>query len=64
VLRAVIAFGYDESGATAIEYALLGMLVAMGAIVAFGTFGNGLALLFGSSETGAGAHIEDAAGRV
>jgi pilus assembly protein Flp/PilA len=64
VLRVVLAFGSDESGATAIEYALLGMLVAMGAIVAFTAFGNGLTALFGSSQTGAGAKIEDAAGQV
>ena len=62
--EAILNFIEDQSGATAIEYALLGVLVAMGAIVAFGVFGNGLSLLFGSSETGAGGKIEDAAGQV
>jgi pilus assembly protein Flp/PilA len=64
VLHVITAFGRDETAATSIEYALLAVLVAMGAIVAFGTFANGLTNLFGSSQTGAGAKIEDAATQV
>lgn len=64
VLRVIFAFVGDESGATAIEYALLGTLIGMGIIVAFGTFANGITAIFGSTQTGAGAQIEDAVGKV
>ena len=45
----------DECGATAIEYGLLGILVGVGAIVAFTTLGDSLSLMFGTSEGGISA---------
>jgi len=51
----------DESGATAIEYGLLTALIAVTAIVAFGVLGGGLQNLFGSSSSGAGGAMENAA---
>lgn len=37
----------DESGSAAIEYALLGALVAIGGILAFDALGTALSALFG-----------------
>jgi len=56
-----IRFARDERGATAMEYALLAALIGVGAIAAFGAFGNGLQAIFGSTESGAGSAIADAA---
>ena len=39
-------FAGDEGGATAIEYGLIAALIAVAAIVAMTTLGNGLAGLF------------------
>jgi pilus assembly protein Flp/PilA len=50
----------DETGATAIEYGLLGMLIGVGAIVAFTTLGNNLEALFGTSESGISTVLEAA----
>lgn len=51
----------DESGATAMEYGLIATLVGVGSIVAFQALGGGLGNLFGTSSTGAGGAISDAA---
>ncbi len=51
----------DESGATAIEYGLLAAMIAVAAIVAFGVLGGGLQNLFGTSSSGAGGAMENAA---
>jgi len=56
-----IRFSRDEQGATAMEYALLAALIGVGAIAAFGAFGNGLEAIFGSTQNGAGGAIADAA---
>ena len=45
-LRAFIA---DERGATAIEYGLLGMLVAIAIIGSFAVLGNGVTSLWNTS---------------
>lgn len=58
---AVSRFGADESGATAIEYGLIASMIAVACIAAFMTLGNGLENLFGSSSTGVGGAMEDAA---
>jgi pilus assembly protein Flp/PilA len=50
----MVRFLADEHGATAIEYGLLAALIAVAAIAAFTTLGNGLVALFGRSETGVG----------
>lgn len=60
MLRAIAGFLRDESGATAIEYGLMAALVAVGAIVAFTTLGNGLTNLFGSTEEGVGKVMDGA----
>lgn len=57
-------FAADDSGSTAMEYSLLGTLIALGCIVAFTTLGNGLTNLFGSNNQGAGAAIEGAANQL
>ena len=41
-------FAADESGATAIEYALLASLIAVAIISAAGTLGNNIARLMGN----------------
>jgi len=57
-------FADSESGATAIEYGLLASLIAIGAIISFGALGNGLVNLFGTTDSGAGGAIRDAADKV
>ena len=46
MLRTMIAFARDESGATAIEYGLIAALVSIAAIVAMGAMGNELGDMF------------------
>ena len=48
-LRSLIS---DESGATAIEYGLLGMLVAIAIIGSFSILGNSLQSLFNTPTAG------------
>lgn len=60
----VIRFFEDQEGATAIEYALLATLIAVGAIFSFTVLGNGLVELFGSTESGTGSVLDDATGKV
>ncbi|MGV3652378.1 MAG: Flp family type IVb pilin [Devosia sp.] len=50
----------DESGTTAIEYGLIGLLVGVGCIAAFTTLGGNLATLFGTSEGGISAAMHNA----
>jgi pilus assembly protein Flp/PilA len=57
-------FARDDCGATAIEYGLIAALLGVGLIVAFGTVGNSLQNLFGTTQTGAGGAIERAASTV
>jgi pilus assembly protein Flp/PilA len=54
----------DERGATAIEYGLLAAMLAVGLIMAFTVLGNGLHLLFGTSETGVGERLTEATGKL
>ncbi|WP_421762394.1 Flp family type IVb pilin [Devosia sp.] len=46
MLRTLTDFYSDESGATAIEYGLIGALVAVGIIAALTTFGGSLSGMF------------------
>ncbi len=46
--NAIAHFAADESGATAIEYALLGSLIAVFLIGAMNTFATNLTRLFGN----------------
>jgi len=52
----------DDSGATAIEYALLAGLIATVIIVAVGSLGRTLDGLFGETNTRLEAQIEASAG--
>lgn len=61
-LQLLERFAENEAGATAIEYGLLASLVAVGAIVSFSAVGTGLINLFGTTQSGAGGAISDAAG--
>ena len=49
--RILIRFLHDESGATAIEYALIGVLVSVGIIAAVTVVGGQVSSLFGRVET-------------
>lgn len=42
----------DESGATAVEYGLIGALVAVAAVAAFAAIGEELVAIFGITEAG------------
>lgn len=46
MLRTVTDFYNDESGATAIEYGLIGALIAVGIIAGLTVFGGGLSGMF------------------
>jgi pilus assembly protein Flp/PilA len=49
--RILIRFLHDQSGATAIEYALIGVLVSVGIIAAVTVVGGQVSSLFGRVET-------------
>jgi len=57
-------FGRDESGATAVEYGLLGALIALSCIVAFTLAGNSLQVLFGSDSEGLKAAVDGATEKI
>jgi pilus assembly protein Flp/PilA len=57
-------FGADESGATAIEYALLGTLIGIALIASFTVLGNSVGNLFGTGAGGSAETIESAASRL
>jgi len=52
--RAMRRFLADPDGATAIEYALLGAMIAVACIASFTIFGEALGNLFGTGPGGAG----------
>lgn len=54
-------FAADQSGSTAVEYALIGTLIAVVCYAAFASFGGGLQNLFGANGGGAAPEMEDAA---
>ncbi len=56
----VAAFLRDESGATAIEYGLIVTMIAVGALLAFTTLGNGLQTLFNNVDERVGNVVENA----
>jgi pilus assembly protein Flp/PilA len=61
MLKAFIA---DETGATAIEYALLAGMIAVAAIVSFMTLGNNLVNLMGAGPGAAGNVIAAQAAKI
>ena len=60
--RLFIRLMHDESGATAIEYALIGVLVSVGIIAALTTVGSQVSSLFGRVETETTTVINGAGG--
>jgi len=58
----VAVFLADDSGATAIEYGLIAAMIAVGAILAFTSLGNGLRTLFDNVDERAGNVITEASG--
>ncbi|KKB07603.1 Flp family type IVb pilin [Devosia chinhatensis] len=50
-------FFSDQTGATAIEYALLGTLIAVALVASFTLFGDAVANMFGTGPGGAGQVI-------
>jgi pilus assembly protein Flp/PilA len=46
-------FAADETGATAIEYALLGTIIAVALVASFTLVGDAVANMFGSGSSGA-----------
>ena len=59
--KALLQFLRDETGATAIEYALLGVLIAVAIAASFAVLGDSLANLFGTGAGGPAAIIGGAA---
>jgi pilus assembly protein Flp/PilA len=45
-MKSIVAFFADESGATAIEYALIAAVIGLGIIVGMGTIRDGLNDIF------------------
>lgn len=50
----------DEGGGTAIEYALLGMIIAVGLVASFTLVGDIVANMFGGNGSGAIGALEGA----
>lgn len=62
-MRPMLArFIADDNGATAIEYGLIATMIAVGAILAFTTLGNGLGGLFEAVDERTGNVIDTANG--
>lgn len=65
MLRQIVRrFAADENGATAIEYALLGTLIAVALVASFTLVGDGVANMFGSGSTGAVGAIDNSVDRL
>lgn len=60
--RLVIRFATDQTGATAIEYSLIGGMIALAIIASVTAFGEGLTALFGTVNEKAGNAISGASG--
>lgn len=57
-------FAADETGATAIEYALLGTLIAVALVASFTLVGDGVTNMFGSGSSGATGSIDSAVNKL
>lgn len=62
--RLIGQFFRDETGATAIEYALIGTLIGVALIATFSTVGNSLFNAFGVGAGGSGDVIADQASKI
>lgn len=54
----------DESGATAIEYALLGTLIAVAIAGSFSVLGDSVANMFGSGTNGAATILSEQTAKI
>ena len=57
-------FAQDDAGATAIEYALLGTIIAVALVASFTLVGDGVANMFGSGSDGAVGAINNSVDRL
>ena len=57
-------FSADENGTTAIEYALLGTIIAIALVGTFALLGDGVANLFSGGDDGAQATLDNAVDRL
>lgn len=53
-------FAADEVGTTAIEYALLGTIIAVALVATFSLVGDGVANMFGGGDDGAVSALDNA----
>jgi pilus assembly protein Flp/PilA len=53
-------FAADEDGTTAIEYALLGTIIAVALVASFSLVGDGVANMFGGGDDGAVRALDNA----
>ncbi len=54
----------DERGTTAIEYALLGTLIAVALVATFSLVGNQIGAIFGSGTGGAAAIVNEQTAKI
>jgi pilus assembly protein Flp/PilA len=64
LMQTLKRFASDQSGATAIEYALLATLIGIALVATFTMVGDSVANMFGSGSSGATGTIDGAAGRL
>jgi pilus assembly protein Flp/PilA len=64
LMQTIRRFASDQSGATAIEYALLATIIAIGLVATLTVVGDSIANMFGSGTDGATGIIESAAGSI
>lgn len=57
-------FAADDSGTTAIEYALLGTIIAVALVASFTLVGDGVANMFGGGNEGAVSALDNAVGNL
>jgi len=57
-------FAADQGGATAIEYALLGTIIAVALVASFTLVGDSVANMFGSGSDGAVGAINNSMSRL
>lgn len=57
-------FVADQGGTTAIEYALLGTIIAVALVATFAVIGNDVANMFGGGDDGAVSALDNAVGKL
>lgn len=64
LMQTMKRFASDQSGATAIEYALLATIIGIALVATFSLVGDGVANMFGSGTTGATGTIDGAVSKL